>query len=616
MPSNKTSYLQKEYKFEGGFSKSVLNMLWQAYRNSLGIIFLTLLTGFIGRIFILGNANIIGYWVDSFCIDSETCTPAPSWTQGLDSMDYITVLSVGTLLGFMMTFVFRVWFSRASAEAISNIYDEVTIRTSRYPISFFDTNPAGRIITRFSSDYGNVFRLFGGPLAEFFAIIFDLLAMILLISIASPYYLIPVSIIILLNFAVFKINHTRLRKARRDLSHSRSPSISHFAETTQGASSIRAFSKQDSFLERFEKLDTLYLKQKVKTSLHIMGFSLQMNMLTALLFLITGFGALYLVSTGRASVGSVGVAFAFIVLSGSTVQMFFEWMSQLEEALVGAERLDQYLRLPIEKGSFLPSHAQFSTEHPVEPPQTNTAIQTEYLKSKKALAVKFNDVWLSYDGQTPVLKGVHFEIQAGEKVGIIGKTGSGKSSIIQSLFGLYPIYKGEILIGDLSTQKSPVAEFRRHMSLIPQDPSLFQGTVRDNLDISRTLPEEKLYEVLKKIGLKEWASPEGLKIPIEERGRNLSMGEKQLICLGRCLLQDTEVVVLDEATASVDPHSEEIMMQATRDFFNGKTQIIIAHRLSTLESCHRIIWIDSGKVRQIGPPAEILSQFQRTNLAL
>nr|BFD60110.1 ABC transporter ATP-binding protein [Bdellovibrio sp. CKG001]BFD63515.1 ABC transporter ATP-binding protein [Bdellovibrio sp. HM001]BFD66322.1 ABC transporter ATP-binding protein [Bdellovibrio sp. HAGR004] len=615
-PINPKYLSDGDTKKGGGYNKTIYATLKYAYQPFLVRIIVCLCLGIVGRGLLLANTNIIGYWVD-------TITGKENILTGMTSGQIIALLTGMALTGFVLTLSFRVSFSRLSAQAISSFYDEVTLRTSRLPMSFFDNTPAGRIITRFSSDYGNVFRLFGGPLAEFISIIFDLMMMVALITLANPVYLVFVVFIAIMNYLVYKLNQEKLRTARRELSASRSPSIAHFAETTQGASTIRSFRRQKSFSERFERLDRYFLTQKLNTTKSLLSFSLQMNSLTAFLLLITGVSAYFMVEKGWATVGSVGVAFAFIALSGNTVQMFFEWLTQFEEAMIGVERLDQYMRMDIERGSLLPSSATFATGHPTYSPSVEKYLANRRLTEDRNASVQVQDVWFRYREDLPwVLKGVHFEVHAGERLGIVGRTGSGKSSLIQALFYLYPIDKGQISINNhlpkLSEQVSGVDLnlYRKSMAFIAQEPILFQGTLRFNLDIDGQISEEKLLSVLEQVGLRDWvlSQPGGLDMRIEERGKNLSLGERQLLCMARCLLQQAPIVIMDEATSSVDPQSEEIMVRATEEFFSDRTQIIIAHRLSTLAKCDRILWLQNGEIVALGPTAEVLPRFKNTEL--
>lgn len=622
------SFIDQETSFRGQYSKDVFSTLYLSYKPFFGKVAVLLVLGFLGRILMLSNANVIGFWVDELCVNSgaKNCHSVPEFFSGFSNKDFLYALIAMTAGGFVCTAFYRILFSRLSASAVSRLYDEVTLRTSRQPIQFFDQNPVGRIVTRFSSDYGNVFRLFGGPLAEFFAIVFDLISMVLLVCIASPYYIPIIFLIGVINYGIYRGNRDRLRNERRELSASRSPSIAHFSETAQGAPIIRVFARQSVFLERYMSLNDRYLKQRIKTQRAVMGFSMQMSATTGLLLLLTGVVGYKLLQLGLVGVGSIGVAFTFIILSGTSIQMFFEWLAQFEEAMTGIERLDNYLRRPLEPGLKLPPSRQFDTGHPTYNRNEDEDLKRRSLVQERSASIQVEDLWLKYGEDLPfVLQGLNFSIRPGEKVGIIGRTGSGKTSFVQALFRLYPFQEGRILIDGKapdvgqesdSVEKADLSLFRRSISLISQEPTLFRGTVRENLDLPGKHPDERLMDVLDRVGLKEWieAYPKGLETTVEERGRNLSAGERQLLCMARCLLQDAPIVVMDEATSSVDPQSEEIMVRATREFFKDRTQIIIAHRLSTLEHCDRVLWLDQGRVRLFDQPSRVIPVFQETAL--
>lgn len=617
-------FIDPEIRFSGKFSKTTFETLYMAYRPYFFKTVIFLIVGLFGRMLLVSNANVIGYWVDSFC-KGVSCKPSPSFFFGYQSGDYIRLLLYITVSGILMTLFFRIGFSRLSCRAVSQFYDEVTLRTSRFPMKFFDTTPAGRIITRFSSDYLNIFRIFGGPLAEFIGIIFDLLSMLLLMLLASPYYFVVCIFIIGLNYGVFRLNRNKLRASRRDLSMLRGPSISHFAETVQGAATIRIFSKQESFVQAFEKLYGLFNKQKLATFLRIQQFSLQMNAVSALMYLVTGLLGLFLLSLEKATVGSIGVALTFIVLSSANIQSLFEWLAQFEEAMVGVERLDDYLRKEIELGGNLPSKTRFSTAHSKLLVKQEDLISGASVFKTPNLGLSVKNLSFRYGPDLPfVLKDVSFEVKPGERLGIVGKTGSGKTSLIQALFHLYPIDEGSIQLGKYEVRTGaekwssipeknlvPLQTFREAIALISQDPVLYRGSLRENLVMAANVGDDVILETLKRVGLLEWylQLKDGLNFQIEERGKNLSMGERQLICMARCLLRETPVVIMDEATSSIDPQSEEILVQATHDFFDGRTQLIIAHRLSTLRYCHRVLWLEQGQVRMIGPTDEVLAEF-------
>jgi ABC-type multidrug transport system fused ATPase/permease subunit len=629
------SFSKSEIEFRGGFKRSVFETIFMVYRHYLNRLIPLMVIGFLSRLLLLANANIMGFWADSFCPPDSTCRPIPKFFANYQTDDFIRALMILTASGFVLMTIYRIRFSRLSAQAISGLYDETTLRVSRFPMSFFDRQPAGRIITRFSSDYNTVFRMFGGPLAEFLTLIFDIFSMMILLGLASPFYLLTLAVLATLNYIVYRLNRDRLRLKRRDLSRSRAPSISHFAETAQGASSIRAFQREDIFSQRFTQLDQNYLDHKRKTFNHIIGFGLQMNINSAIILFVTGLLGYFLVQKGHVSLGSIGVAISFITLTSYSLQMFFDWLAQFEEALIGVERLDNYLRGHLEPGAALPRSATFPTAQV----RQNAKYETELAKpsplEKTKAEVAFNSVSLRYGTDLPlVLKNISFKIHAGERIGIVGRTGSGKSSLIQALFYLYPIEQGRISIDgwapDLqrsSQQEKPIQietktlnieQYRQAIAYITQVPVLFSGTLRNNLDPYAQRNDTALTHVLSQVGLDSWLNScsEKLDYVIEENGRNLSMGERQLICMARCLLQKSPVVIMDEATSSVDPQTEEILSRATDDFFADRTQIIIAHRLSTLKRCDRILWIQRGEIKMYDTREKVLPLFQATDLGL
>ncbi|MBL7543542.1 MAG: ATP-binding cassette domain-containing protein [Bdellovibrionaceae bacterium] len=595
------------------FSKAVFETLSTAYRPYFTGIIIVLIGGFVGRILILGQANIIGYWVDSLC---KTPTPCPShaFFTGWNHNHFLSLLAFMGIAGFALTSIFRVLFSRYSAYAVSSIYDWVTFKTSRFPIRFFDENPAGRIITRFSSDYGTVFRLFGGPLAEFISIIFDLICILILIITSSFYFAIPLVIIIFLNFVIYKKNIHKLRHERRALSASRSPSISHFAESTQGSTTIKISGRSETFRERFQFLDSFYNNQRLKTNVEIIKFSLQMNNLSSLLLLLVGLMSFYLIRDGRISAGAIGASFGLIVYSGNTIQMFFEWLSQLEEGIIGVERLSQYLNKDLEHGQ----KNDYLNQLPelIRSPQLLSRLSSPHILASQHQQgdLVLDNLWFRYSTELPwVLKGISLKINHGEKIGIIGRTGSGKTSLIQSLFILYPYEKGHIrLNGQEPIHDIDLTIYRSHFSYISQDPVLFQGSLRENLDPLKLMSSQSILQTLVQVGyIASVQDTAVLDSRIEERGKNLSVGEKQLLCLARTLLQKSPFVILDEATSSVDPQSEELMVRATEEFFSDRTVLIIAHRLSTLEKCDRIVWLEKGEIRKIGPAEEVIREFKK-----
>lgn len=576
------------------FSRSIFDTLLQAYRPFLVRIILVVILGFIGRLIFLSNAQMIARFYDSHQVVTRD-----------DLAGLTTTLSVVLVVAFVLTILYRTVFSRLSALAVSRIYDETTYRVSRYPLSYFDHTPVGKITTRFSSDYGNIFRLFGGPLAEFLSIIFDLTGISLLIMLTHPYFVINLALAGVGFYVILKRNQLRLRGHRREVSILRGPSVAHFSETVQGSLSIRQNSKVKTFISRFLKLDDLYIASKFNIIKSIMRFSTELNIISTLLFLANGLLGMYLVKEGKLGAGQVAVILGFTILATNTLQMFFEWYSQFEEALVGVERMDEFIRNPIEDGAFLPAHADFETHHPkkAKGKKTDDSVLAP-LSAEFKLSVE--NLSLTYPGQNhPTLSNVSFKLKPEEKLGIIGRTGAGKSTLIAALLRLYPFNQGVILIDN--AYKNDIEDHRGQFSLISQDQFFIKGTIKDNLDLFNQYSNEQLNETLKLVGL-----PLQLHFMLDEKGQNLSQGEKQLLSLARGLLQNAEIFIFDEATANIDPQSEKLIELALKKTLAHKTQIRIAHRLQTVLDCDRILWLENGQVKMLGSTPEVLEAFEAT----
>jgi len=573
------------------FSKTIFDTLMQAYRPFIIRIITVVILGFAARLLFLSNAQMIARFYDAHKV-----------IQRDDLVSLTTNLLIVLIVSFLLTLIYRTVFSRLSALAVSRIYDETTYRVSRYPLSYFDNTPVGKITTRFSSDYGNVFRLFGGPLAEFLSIIFDLIGISILIMLTHPYFVVNLMLAALGFYVILKRNQIRLREHRREVSILRGPSVAHFSETVQGSLSIRQNSKVRTFINRFLKLDDLYINSKYHIVKSIMRFSTELNVISTLLFLMNGLLGMYLVHEGKLGAGQVAVILGFTILATNTLQMFFEWYSQFEEALVGVERLDEFIRNPIEEGAFLPAYSDFETHHPKKDKAGKTTEPATKLASDFKLSVE--NLSLTYPNQNhPTLLNVSFKLKPSEKLGIIGRTGAGKSTLIAALLRLYPFNQGVILIDNAF--KTDIEDHRKQFSLISQDQFFIKGTIKDNLDLFNQFSNEKLNETLKLVGL-----PLQLHFMLDEKGQNLSQGEKQLLSLARGLLQNAEIFIFDEATANIDPQSEKLIELALKKTLADKTQIRIAHRLQTVLDCDKILWLEHGQVKMLGSTAEVLKAFE------
>ncbi|MBC7659105.1 MAG: ABC transporter ATP-binding protein [Chitinophagaceae bacterium] len=628
--SNGGRFLEEEVRFTGRYSRNVVATLGESFRPYRALTWTCLGVGVIARLCLLSTANITGYWADSLCKSASFCRKPPHPLDVFNNLDYLYLLVTVVMIGFVCNIFFRVSISRIGAKAVSTLYDEVTMRVSRFPMEFFDKTPVGRIMSRFSSDYASIFRMAGGPLGEFLGLGFDLVATLILMSLASIYYVPIVLIAIGAYYWLYRAHTPRMRANRRQYAVARSPSVAHFAETVQGARLIKVYGRTSNFVDRFDKQVNALSKARLALAFSSQVYSFHMAIITALLLLLTGLCGILLVATGRVSTGSLATAFTFILVVSTTIQQFFEWLANFEEALTGVERFDNYLRRPLEPGSRLPVNAQYMKSvrrvkaHRLGLPVLNGGAE-----------VRIENLWLRYGPELPwVLQDLNFVIKAGERLAIVGRTGSGKSSLIQTLYLMYQPQKGSVSINgvtpDLShpedsgeaTQTGIDLEiFRRSIGLIPQDPTLFRGTLRENLVATNDpISDSVIWEMLRTIDLLDWVKKlgqkKGLDTLIEERGGNLSAGERQLVCMARCFLSQAPLIVTDEATSAIDPASEELLVKALEQRTRGRTVIVVAHRLSTVKSCDRVLWLDQGRVRMLGTPEEVLPIFASSSLGV
>lgn len=580
------------------YSRTIFDTLMQAYRPFILKLSATLIFGFLGRLLILANAQVIGQYIDQHLT-----------IEAVDLKQLFFKMLSLLVVAFVFTIFFRTVFSRLSALAVSRIYDETTYHVSRLPITFFESQPVGKITTRFSSDYGNVFRLFGGPLAEFLSILFDLISIVIIMVFIHPLFLFTILAASGCYLFLLKRNQLRLRQTRRDLSTNRAPSISHFSETVQGATIIRQNSKEKMFLEKFLEYDQKYLTSKWNVFWQVTRFSLELNFLSTILFTANALICLSLIKGKIIGIGQTGVILSFTLLATYTLQMFFEWFSQFEEAMTGVEKMDEYIRLPLEQGIALPWYSDFSTSHPKKSkpvPHQHQTLQNTVEEILPENHLQVENLYFKYPASAEmILHAISFRLKKGDKLGIIGRTGSGKTTLISALLHLYPIESGVVLIN--GKNESDAEKHRALFSVISQDQLFLTGSIRDNLDLFRTSSNAEIEKILKQVGLSF-----SLQDPVTEKGQNLSQGEKQLLSLARGLLQKAEIFIFDEATSNVDPHSENLMNQALSNVLADKTQIRIAHRLQTVEDCDQILWLDRGHVKKVGDTEEVLVAFQQT----
>lgn len=459
------------------------------------------------------------------------------------------------------------------------------------PMSFFDTTPSGRILSRASSDQTNVDILVPFVLNLTVAMYITLLSIIIVTcQYAWPtvFLLIPLG---WLNFWYRRYYLATSRELTRLDSITKAPVIHHFSESISGFMTIRCFRKQDMFIqENVNRVNSsLRMDFHNNASNEWLGFRLE---LIGSLLLCASTLFMILLPASIIKPEDVGLSLSY-GLSLNGVLFWAIYMSCfVENRMVSVERIKQF--------TVIPSEAAWTIKDRLPPP--NWPSQGN---------VEIKDLQVRYRPNTPlVLKGITVSIRGGEKIGVVGRTGSGKSTLIQVFFRLVEPTAGTIVIDDIDITTLGLHDLRSRFGIIPQEPVLFEGTVRSNIDPIGQYSEEEIWKSLERCQLKEVVAskPEKLDAPVADNGDNWSVGQRQLLCLGRVMLKKSRLLFMDEATASVDSQTDAVIQKIIREDFAACTIISIAHRIPTVMDCDRVLVIDAGLAKEFDSPSRLLER--------
>ncbi|KAJ3333987.1 Multidrug resistance-associated protein 1, partial [Blyttiomyces sp. JEL0837] len=510
-----------------------------------------------------------------------------SWTQNsypwLTRNEYMgTYASLGVSQALALL-IYSILFAVGGLFAAKSLHDQVLARAVGSPVGFFDQTPMGRIVNRLSRDIDYADNSIYDAMRLFFYSCLQLLATFGLVCyFTKGLFAIVLIPMLAIYYFIQLVYRTSSREIKRIESVSRSP--------LSGLSTIRAYREQDRFIDRTQKLvDTnsaplylLYTGQR--------WIQLRLETIGNLLVFAVGM---------YAAAERMGLALSYLLQTTSLLNMAIFQAVEVEVQLNAIERLVEYTDLAIEEPPTL---------KPPEPPKawpTNGSIT-------------FNKVQMRYHAGLPlVLKGISFEITGGQKIGVVGRTGSGKSSLMQALFRMVTIEGGSIIIDGIDISTIPLKSLRSRLAIIPQDPVLFSGTVRENLDPTNIYNDSEIWAVLERCSMKEAVSSmEGkLEAELVENGENISVGQRQLMCLARAVLQKPKVIILDECTASVDMETDAIIQNTIRNEFADATTLTIAHRLNTIITSDKILYLSHGVTEEFDSPYNLLIERPDSSFA-
>lgn len=504
-----------------------------------------------------------------------------------------------------------------SLRAARLLYKKLLMAVVRAPLRFFDTTPVGRIMNRFSNDFETVDSSIANNFSQLLSLIISVSSIIIVLAYITPAFVFVAAIISVAYLAVGKKYISTSRELKRLHSVSRSPIYSMFGETLAGLSTIRAFSEQSRFMsDLLVKIDDsnrpfyfLWIANR--------WLSVRSDSIGAIVALSSG--VFILMHPAGIDAGTAGLALTYALEFVALVNFLVREYTQIEMELNAIERITEYTVMAQEPPAI------------VEGRRPSAAWPTEG-------AIEVKDLELKYapDLET-VLRGISFKVESRQKIGVVGRTGSGKSTLALSLFRFVEPVAGSIHIDGINIGDIGLDDLRSRLTIIPQDPMLFTGTIRSNLDPFNNHVDNELWEALQRVHLvssgqdslansdnegddttgssttgpvtaasKTNVSFSSLDNPVSEGGSNFSQGQRQLLCMARALLRNSKIIVMDEATASVDFATDKAIQSAIQREFENSTVVCIAHRLNTIILYDKVLVLDHGKVLEFDTPANLL----------
>ncbi|XP_059509838.1 ATP-binding cassette sub-family C member 3 [Stegostoma tigrinum] len=507
-----------------------------------------------------------------------------------DELDPTSVERQKTATGFLSYIESQLLFALCCIRASCFLHARLLNQTLRCPAHYFELTPVGRILNRFSQDMETIDDRIPACVEDLLLCFFDVLSTVLVLAYSIPLSLLPSVPIACLYFSLQRFYVATSRQLKRLESVSRSPIYSHFSETITGSSVIRAYGRQNNFILMNDNKVDANQKSYYPGIVSNRWLGIRIEFIGNCIVL---FAALFAV-IGRAHLnpGIVGLSVSYAL----QVTMSLNWMvrmtSDLESNIVAVERVKEYSETETEAAWVIESN---------RPPESwPQAGNVEF----KGYSVRYRE------GLDLVLKGLHLNVHGGEKVGIVGRTGAGKSSMTLCLFRIIEAAEGEIIIDGVKIADIGLHDLRSKLTIIPQDPVLFSGSLRMNLDPFNQYSEDEVWKVLELSHLKQFVNslPAKLEHECSEGGENLSVGQRQLVCLARALLRKTRILILDEATAAVDLETDDLIQSTIRTQFENCTVLTIAHRLNTIMDYTRVLVLERGRIAEFDTPSNLIAQ--------
>ncbi|XVF00452.1 hypothetical protein REPUB_Repub04eG0002500 [Reevesia pubescens] len=482
-----------------------------------------------------------------------------------------------------------VLLSAMTLETAQHLFVGMITAIFRAPMSFFDVTPSSRMLDRFSTDQSVVDADISYRLAGLVFAIIQLISVVFLLFLVDWKFVLLFVIIFYISIRYQAYYNTTARELGRMVGVQKAPVLHHFSETIAGVATIRCFDQEEQFFIRNLNVIDDFSCIAFHNSATMEWLCVRVNFLFNFGFFLF---LVFLVSLPTSAVNPslAGLAVAY-GLSLNVLQSWVIWnLCNVENKMISVERIFQFTKVQ--------SEAQLVVEDNRPRPEW-----------PERGCIEFRNLQVRYRPELPIiLHGITCTFPGEKKIGIMGRTGSGKSTLIQVLFRLVEPSGGQIIIDGIDISMLGLQDLRSRLSIIPQDPTLFQGTMRNNLDPLQQHTDQEIWEVLRKCRLAEIIRKDKrlLDAPVVEDGENWSVGQRQLICLGRFLLQKKKILVLDEATASIDTATDNLLQQTIKNESSRSTVITVAHRIPTVINSDLVLVLDAGRAVEFESPAELL----------
>ncbi|XP_066299993.1 ATP-binding cassette sub-family C member 5-like [Branchiostoma lanceolatum] len=523
-------------------------------------------------------------------VNGGNTTSTGSMADNPDLVFYVSVFG-GTAVLMLLLVVLKSWlFSKATLAASYHLYRKVFRSVFSSSMSFFDTTPTGRILNRFSRDTDNVDV--GLPLGVNIMLsnLWQAVAAFVAIAVVLPYFLAAVAVLFVLFFVLYYLFQAIIRELRRLENIRRSPWLCHVTETLNGLTTIHAFKMDSAFIKKFNGLMNDYINIFYLAHMGGHWVAARVEMIALVITVVMTLTVVLL--HGSIPATQAGLAITYALQVSGMLQFMIQDAANTQAAFTSVERLRYYITNLTAEAPDVPEDRD---------PEATWPSQGD---------IQLHNLSFRYRENLPlVLKGISCNIRSREKIGIVGRTGSGKSSLGVAIFRLVEPAEGTIYIDGVDISKISLSALRSKLSIIPQDPVLFVGTVRYNLDPFNQYSDDQIWRALERVYMDDAIRALDLKLHslVVENGENFSVGERQLLCMARALLRNSKILILDEATAAIDSETDNLIQATIHEAFEDCTMLTIAHRLNTVMTSDRVMVMDDGQSSEFDTPRALLA---------